>query len=93
MKVTPDVVQHEFIGLETKVARSANPSCVGIKGTVINETRNTFVIKQNSRRRIIIKDQSVFHFTLPDATIVEIEGTMLVGRPEERLKRRIRRLW
>ncbi|HUV98113.1 MAG TPA: ribonuclease P protein subunit, partial [Candidatus Paceibacterota bacterium] len=43
MKATPEVVQHEFIGLETKIARSSNPSCVGIKGTVINETRNTFV--------------------------------------------------
>jgi ribonuclease P protein subunit POP4 len=95
LKVTPEVVQHEFIGLETEVSRSSNPSCVGIKGTVINETRNTFVImqKQKKKRKTIIKDQSVFHFTLPDATIVEIEGTMLVGKPEERLKRRIRRLW
>ena len=93
MKVTPEVVQHEFIGLETEVARSSNPSCVGLKGTVINETRNTFVITQNRKRKTIIKDQSVFHFTLPDATIVEIEGTILVGKPEERLKKRIRRLW
>jgi len=93
LKLTPKVVQHEFIGLETTVARSSNPSCVGIKGTVINETRNTFVIMQNKERKIIVKDQSVFHFTLPDATIVEIEGTMLVGKPWERLKRRIRRLW
>ena len=93
MKATPEVVQHEFIGLEIKVARSSNPSCVGIKGTVINETRNTFVIMQNKKRKTIVKDQSVFHFALPDATIVEIEGTMLVGKPEERLKRRIRRRW
>lgn len=93
MKVTPKIVQTEFIGLETTVARSSNPSCVGIKGTVINETRNTFVIMQNKKRKTIVKDQSVFHFTLPDATIVEIEGTMLMGKPWERLKRRIRRLW
>jgi ribonuclease P protein subunit POP4 len=93
LKVTPEVVQHEFIGLDAKVAKSSNPSCVGIKGTVINETRNTFVIMQNKKRKTIIKDQSVFHFILPDATIVEIEGTMLMGKPEERLKRRIRRLW
>jgi len=93
LKVTPKVVQHEFIGLETTVARSSNPSCVGIKGTVINETRNTFVIMQSKKRKTIVKDQSVFHFTLPDATIVEIEGTMLVGKPWEWLKRRIRRLW
>jgi ribonuclease P protein subunit POP4 len=93
LKVTPQIVQHEFIGLETTVAKSSNPSCVGIKGTVINETRNTFVIMQSKKRKTIVKDQSVFHFTLPDATIVEIDGALLVGKPWERLKRRIRRLW
>jgi len=93
LKVTPEVVQHEFIGLEAKVAGSSNPDCVGIRGTIINETRNTFVIMQNRKRKTVIKNQSVFHFNLPDTTIVEIEGTVLVGKPEERLKRRIRRLW
>ncbi|MGB9134644.1 MAG: ribonuclease P protein component 1 [Candidatus Bathyarchaeia archaeon] len=93
MKITPEIVQQEFIGLMAKVARSSNPVCVGIKGTIINETRNTFVIMQNKKRKTIAKNQSVFRFTLPDATIVEIEGTVLLGKPEDRLKRRIRRLW
>lgn len=93
MRITPEVVQQEFMGLEAKVARSSNPACVGIKGKIIDETRNTFAIMHNKKRRIIVKNQSVFHFTMPDATIVEIEGSVLVGKPEERLKRRIRRLW
>jgi ribonuclease P protein subunit POP4 len=93
LRVTPEVVQHEFIGLEAKVADSSNSDCVGIRGTIIDETRNTFVIMQNRKRKTVIKNQSVFHFNLPDSTIVEIEGTVLVGKPEERLKRRIRRIW
>ena len=93
MKVTPEIVQHEFIGLKAKVVKSANPDCICTTGTIINETRNTFLISQDSKRKTIVKDQAVFHFTLPDATIVEINGRILVGRPEERLKRRIRRLW
>lgn len=93
MRITPAIIQHEFIGLEAKVAKSSNPSYVGISGAVIDETRNTFVISQDSKRKTVVKDLAVFHFTLPDATIVEIDGKLLVARPEERLKKRIRRLW
>ena len=93
MKVTPAIIQHEFIGLKAKVAKSSNSSYVGITGTIINETKNTFVILQDNKRKTVVKDQTVFYFTLPDNTIVEIDGKILVGRPEERLKKRIRRLW
>lgn len=93
MKATPVIIQHEFIGLKVKVVKSSNPSYVGISGKIIDETRNTFVILQDGKRKTVIKDQAVFQFTFPDATIVEIDGKVLVGRPEERLKKRIRRLW
>ncbi len=94
MNVTPAIVQDEFIGLKVKVADSPNSSYIGITGTVIDETRNTFIIvQQGKEKKTVVKDQAVFHFTLPDETIVEIDGKVLVGRPEERLKKRIRRLW
>jgi len=93
VKVTPAIVQHEFIGLKAKVAQCSNSSGKGITGTIVDETRNTFVVLQDDKRRTVIKDQSVFHFIFPDGTIVEIDGKALVGRPEERLKKRIRRLW
>jgi len=93
VKVTPTIVQHEFIGLEAKITKSSNPNHVGIEGTIVNETRNTFVILQDNKRKTIAKSQAVFHFTLPDSTIVEINGKIMVGRPEERLKKRIRRVW
>lgn len=93
MKVTPEIVQHEFIGLKVKVVKSINPDCVGIKGKVIDETRNTFVLACNGREKRVIKETSVFHFMYPDGTIVEINGKVLVGRPEDRIKRPIRRRW
>lgn len=93
MKVTPAIIQHEFIGLKAKVVKSSNSNCIGILGRVVDETRNTFVISQDGKRKTVVKEQSVFHFTLPDGTVVEVDGKILVGRPEERLKKRIRRLW
>ena len=93
MKITPEIVQHEFMDLKVKVAKSSNPSCVGARGTIVDETRNTFVMMCRSGRITIAKNHSVFRFTLPDATVMEIEGAALLGRPEERLKRRARRVW
>ncbi len=93
MSVTPSIVQHEFIGLETEVVRSSNPDIVGITGRVVDETRNTLTIVQDDKRRIVIKDTAVFDFVLPDGTVVEIDGKVITGRPEDRIKKRPRRLW
>jgi len=93
MKVTPDVVRYEFIGTEAEVSKSRHPGYVGISGKIIDETRNTFTILYEGKRKILIKDSAVFHFKFSDGTIVEIDGKLLVGRPEDRLKRRVRRLW
>ncbi|MEM3783612.1 MAG: ribonuclease P protein component 1 [Candidatus Bathyarchaeia archaeon] len=93
MKVTPDIIRYELIGTEAKVAESTNHNCVGIHGKVIDETRNTFTILHNGKRKMIVKDSSIFHFKFSDGTVVEIDGKLLVGRPEDRLKKRVKRLW
>ncbi|MBX5321033.1 MAG: ribonuclease P protein component 1 [Candidatus Bathyarchaeota archaeon] len=93
MKATPDIIRYEFIGTEAKVAKSTNRSCIGTRGKVIDETRNTFIILHNGKRKMIMKDSSIFHFKFSDGTIVEIDGKLLVGRPEDRLKKRVKRLW
>ena len=93
MKVTPAIVQREFIGLNAKVVRSPNPNYIGIKGKVIDETRNTLVILHKNQKKTVIKEAAVFHFTMPDGTIVEIDGKVIVGRPENRVKKRITRRW
>lgn len=93
MEVTPNIIRCEFIGTEVKVAKSRHPDYVGISGRIIDETRNTFVILHEEKRKIVVKDSVVFHFRFSDGTIVEIDGKLLVGRPEGRLKKRIRRLW
>ena len=93
MNVTPAIVQHEFIGLETKVVKSSNPDAVGISGKVVDETRNTFIILQNGARKVVAKDTAVFDFALSDGTVVEIDGKVAMGRPEDKIKKRPRRLW
>jgi ribonuclease P protein subunit POP4 len=93
MRITPRIVQQELIGLNAKVVKSSNPTCIGISGKVIDETRNALVINHQNEKKTIIKNVAVFHFTMPDGTVVEINGKVIVGRPEDRIKKRIRRLW
>jgi ribonuclease P protein subunit POP4 len=93
MTVTASIVQHEFIGLEAKVVKSSNPHTIGIKGKVVDETRNTLAILHDGKRKVVVKETSVFEFVLPDETVVEIEGKVILGRPEDRIKKRPRRLW
>ncbi|MGQ9530389.1 MAG: ribonuclease P protein component 1 [Candidatus Bathycorpusculaceae bacterium] len=93
MKVTPDIIRGEFIGTEAKVSKSTHKGYVGLSGKVIDETRNTFTIMHEGKKKKIIKNSAIFHFKFSDGTVVEIDGKLLLGRPEDRLKRRIKRLW
>jgi len=93
MIVTPSILQHEFIGLEAKVIRSSNRSQIGIRGKVLDETQKTLTILHDNKEKRIIKGTSTFLFTLPDRTVIEVDGKVIIGRPEDRTKKAIRRHW
>ena len=93
MKVTPAIVQQELIGLNAKVARSSHPGYVGIEGRVLNETRNTITILHKNKKKVVIKNTAIFNFIMPDGTIVEIDGKAIIGRPEDRIKKRVKKWW
>jgi ribonuclease P protein subunit POP4 len=93
MKVTPEITSHEFIGTEAKVAKSAHLGYEALTGRVVDETRNTFTLLKEGKRKIVPKNSSIFHFKFHDGTVVEIDGKLLEGRPEDRLKKNVRRLW
>jgi ribonuclease P protein subunit POP4 len=93
MKVTPDIIRYEFIGTEGKVAKSTHEDYVGISGTIIKETKNTFTFCSEGKLKNILKESAIFNFKFDDGTIVEIDGKLLVGRPEDRLKKTVKRLW
>ena len=93
MKVTPDIIRHEFIGTEVKIAKSPHADYVGIDGDVIDETKNTFTIMHSGKAKSVIKNSAIFNFKFSDGTVIEIDGKLLVGRPEDRLKKTVKRLW
>jgi ribonuclease P protein subunit POP4 len=93
MIVSPDIIRHEFIGTHATVTESLHRGYVGISGKIIDETKNTLTFQQEGKTKQVIKNLSIFNFMFTDGTIVEINGRLLVGRPEDRLKKSVKRLW
>lgn len=93
MRDLSHILQDEFIGLNLKVVKCTNPSCIGLSGKIIDETKNTFKIICGGEEKVLIKENCIFHLTLPDKTIIEVDGKVLIGRPEDRVKKVVRRRW
>lgn len=93
MKISPAILQQDFIGLNAKVVKSANSCHTNITGKVLNETRNTITILHKKKKKIIAKNTAVFLFTFLDETTVKIDGKAIVGRPEDRIKKQVKRRW
>lgn len=86
MRNVGNVLRHELIGLKCEVIASANASHVGVRGMIEDETLKTLVI--GGRR--VFKKGSVFRITVADHA-VEVEGGHLLTRPEDRIKKKIRK--
>lgn len=82
-----EIVKQELIGLDITIINAKNQDLIGLKGKVIDETKNTLTIEQDNKIKKILKDQVIFNTKVDNKTI-QINGKLLLGRPEERLKRR-----
>ena len=90
--ITPqNILRHELIGLTVKVSGATNPSIKGIRGAVIDETKNTLKVHAVGGTLVIPKDGATFRFKLPNGVQVDVDGRRLVARPESRLKTKVRR--
>jgi ribonuclease P protein subunit POP4 len=87
-----NILKHELIGLDVSVINFHNPSENDVFGKVIDETLNTLVLSKEGKPIRIMKKNAVFTFNLPEGG-VEVNGITLVGRPEDRIKRRLKRRW
>ncbi len=89
---TPEnITRHELIGLKVEVLEDSNPCNINTRGTVIDETMNTLVIDDGGAKRIA-KKNAVFKFKL-NGKSVKVDGWALAGRPEDRVKKKIKRRW
>jgi len=70
-----------LIGNVLEVLDSKNPTLKGVRGRIIDETRNTITIQTDKGTKKIVKEQVVLK--VQDKTI---DGTRLIGKIHERIK-------
>ncbi|MEK6936764.1 MAG: ribonuclease P protein subunit [Nanoarchaeota archaeon] len=81
-----DFLRHELIGLKMEVIESKNKNLIGIQGTIVDETKNTLVVKTPEKSLTLVKDQVTLKI-FKDNHEIKVNGEILVGRPEDRLKK------
>jgi ribonuclease P protein subunit POP4 len=86
-----NIIQHELIGLKIKILEHSNPNNLNIEGIVVDESKNTLTIESNKLIQIA-KEEAVFLFNINGENF-KIKGKTLLGRPEDRIKRKIKRKW
>ncbi len=79
------LIRGELIGLNVKVVSSKNIANKSLQGRIINETKNTLVIKTQKGEKKLIKQNCVFELEFENQKF-QVQGKILAKRPEERIK-------
>ena len=90
MITSQNITAHEWIGLKVKIAKSTDPILQGLEGVVRDETMNTFTIETDGKVRQVQKQKTTFRAQLPTEN-VEVNGSLLRFRPEDRVKKGLRK--
>lgn len=85
-------LKDELIGLNVDIIRCTNPYVQNIKGVVVDETKNTLIIKQDKANKVVNKENTILKFELKGKSI-KVNGSKLIGRPEDRVKEKRKRKW
>lgn len=73
-----------IIGERVRIIDSSDPKHIGIEGTVLLETANTFIIEKSNKKIRVQKRGSVFEII---KTGLRVSGVELRGRLEDRIGR------
>ncbi len=85
--ITKENIQfHELIGLKVEVIKSTSKPYKGIKGIIIDEKKNIFIIESNEKEKKVPKKGNVFQFQIRNEKI-DVFGDTICYAPEDRLKK------
>jgi len=81
-----ELLMGEFISRNVEIVKSTRKELIGVKGKIIDETLNTFLIETKRKEKNIPKALCVFRFKVKGKTR-DVDGRNLVFRPEDRIKK------
>jgi ribonuclease P protein subunit POP4 len=82
-----------FIGLEAEIVNSSQRNLIGVKGTIVDETKNLIVIEKADAAGAGVKEvklpknSSTFRITTESGEKVDVDGRSIAFRPHERAKK------
>jgi len=80
------LARDELIGLPVKVKQCKDPSWLKRTGIIIDETKNTFLIRINNNNKRIAKKIATFEFKHKRKDI-KLNGLKIAYKPEDRIKK------
>lgn len=78
---------HELIGLNIHILDDTSTTLTDVSGNIINETKNTFLIRTPRGTKMITKKNATKIRFVMDSGVCLISGSSLIGRPEDRITR------
>jgi len=86
-----NLIRHELIGLKVEIENSSNKFHIGIKGLVVDETKNLLIIETKAGIKKIQKKGTNFIFKIPNGKKIKVNGTIIAKRHEERVKLKVKK--
>ena len=88
------LIYHDLIGLYA-FAKPKKKDRFSDIGVVIDESKNMLITEKNNKIKKYIKKDYIFRFKFSDENnnMLEVIGTKIVGRPENRLRNIRKRRW
>ena len=80
-----NITKQMFIGKKIAIIDAKNKTLQGLQGIIVDETKQTFMIQENQNVKRVLKEGIVLELL---DTHVRINGDQIIGRPEERMKRK-----
>ncbi len=80
------LAKEELIGLPVTVNQCKDPNWINKTGIIIDETKNTFLIRLNNKSKRIAKNIAKFEFE-QNGMKIRLNGSKIVYKPEDRIKK------
>lgn len=75
-------------GFNVEIKKGSSPELEGVKGIIEEETTGLLKIQIKGRSIWVQKIGQIFEIELADGSKVIVEGSIIEGKPEQRVKRR-----
>ncbi len=82
-----EFLKGEFIGKKVEIVESSNKDLVGLKGKIVDETKNMFEIETRGGTKKVQKKICKFKFPKEG---ISIKGEIINYRPEDRLVKKFK---